>query len=563
MKKDTRFSIRKLTVGVASIAVASFLASGTVDAANLSILDSRMDEEGHNPELPFESFPPSISYTRPEAPWMQGSLDTEAPGDDVEEVTEPRDPNYVNPEAPFTPAAEANYENPEAPFAPAPVFTEAEAPFAGREVEVEDEPEFTEAEAPFAGREVEVEEDPVFTEAEAPFAGREVEVEEEPEVTEAEAPFAGREVEVEEEPEFTEAEAPFAGREVEVEEEPEFTEAEAPFAGREVEVEEEPEFTEAEAPFAGREVEVEEETPETEDDDDTSIPGTIIEPGYKKTLVDIEYPAPSEEASENVATTRSAIENELKDVSTIYAAALTTIINNEGNTQRTRDHYVPYRDGAQNDEGQTILADFLDHYRKAKEDETITLEQLVLDSVGKKGGIYETLTVTAAEKLGFNGVEEGQDPSYYRRAMANNQFLYKAIMATTGEFGYYAPRSAAQEAVNKVYADMTDLLNAGTAAYRTVTGNTEATPNDALAAGLDYYRTVADKPEATLKDVVEELAQFGFNTNGALELAKQYAKDATKLGDVTEHYKETMGEKIYKYIQDETGKILEGIGEGN
>ena len=218
MKKDTRFSIRKLTVGVASIAVASFLTSGTVDAANLSILDSRMDEEGHNPELPFESFPPSISYTQPEAPWMQGSLDTEAPGDDVEEVTEPRDPNYVNPEAPFTPAAEANYENPEAPFAPAPVFTEAEAPFAGREVEVEDEPEFTEAEAPFAGREVEVEEEPEFTEAEAPFAGREVEVEEEPEFTEAEAPFAGREVEVEEEPEFTEAEAPFAGREVEVEE---------------------------------------------------------------------------------------------------------------------------------------------------------------------------------------------------------------------------------------------------------------------------------------------------------------------------------------------------------
>ena len=200
MKKDTRFSIRKLTVGVASIAVASFLTSGTVDAADLSILHSKNEKAaGYNPELPFEPFPPSISYTQPEAPWMQGSVDTELPGDDVEDVTEPRDPNYVNPEAPFAPATEANYENPEAPFAPAPVFTEAEAPFAGREVEVEEDPVFTEAEAPFAGREVEVEDEPEFTEAEAPFDGKEV-----PEFTEAEAPFDGEEV-----PEFTEAEAPF------------------------------------------------------------------------------------------------------------------------------------------------------------------------------------------------------------------------------------------------------------------------------------------------------------------------------------------------------------------
>ena len=210
MKKDTRFSIRKLTVGVASIAVASFLTSGTVDAADLSILHSKNEKAaGYNPELPFEPFPPSISYTQPEAPWMQGSVETEVPGDDVEEVTEPNDSNYVNPEAPFAPGVDANYENPEAPFAPGvdANYENPEAPFAPA-------PVFTEAEAPFAGREVEVEEDPEFTEAEAPFDGEEV-----PEFTEAEAPFDGEEV-----PEFTEAEAPFDGEEV-----PEFTEAEAPF----------------------------------------------------------------------------------------------------------------------------------------------------------------------------------------------------------------------------------------------------------------------------------------------------------------------------------------------
>ncbi|EHR37543.1 YSIRK family Gram-positive signal peptide, partial [Facklamia languida CCUG 37842] len=131
MKKDTRFSIRKLTVGVASIAVASFLTSGSVDAADLSILHSKNEKAaGYNPELPFEPFPPSISYTQPEAPWMQGSVDTEVPGHDVEEVTEPSEANYENPEAPFAPVEEvteplpSNGVNPEAPFAPVEEVTE-------------------------------------------------------------------------------------------------------------------------------------------------------------------------------------------------------------------------------------------------------------------------------------------------------------------------------------------------------------------------------------------------------------------------------------------------------
>ena len=139
MKKDTRFSIRKLSVGVASIAVASFLAGGSADAANLSPLYSKQV----NPELPFEPFPSEIEYTQAETPWTpQESAEGE------------------------TPVAESPVESPE--------FTEAEAPFADRVVE--EEPEFTEAEAPFAGHVIE--EDPEFTEAEAPFANRDEEVSE-------------------------------------------------------------------------------------------------------------------------------------------------------------------------------------------------------------------------------------------------------------------------------------------------------------------------------------------------------------------------------------------------
>ncbi|MGX7145463.1 DUF5633 domain-containing protein [Facklamia languida] len=183
MKKDTRFSIRKLTVGVASIAVASFLASGTVDAANLSILNSHIDDDVYNPELPFEPFPPSISYTQPEAPWMQGSVDTEVPGDDVEDVTEPRDPNYEDPEAPFAPVEDVteprdpNYEDPEAPFAPVEDVTEPR------------DPNYEDPEAPFAPVEDVTEpRDPNYVDPEAPFAPVEDDEEETPE-TEEEAAF--------------------------------------------------------------------------------------------------------------------------------------------------------------------------------------------------------------------------------------------------------------------------------------------------------------------------------------------------------------------------------------
>ena len=137
MNKNTRFSIRKLSVGVASIAVASFLAGGSADAANLSPLYSKQV----NPELPFEPFPSEIEYTQAETPWTpQESAEAE------------------------TPVEESPVESSE--------FTKAEAPFADRVVEVEEDPEFTEAEAPFANRGEEVSEpsEANFVNPEDPFA---------------------------------------------------------------------------------------------------------------------------------------------------------------------------------------------------------------------------------------------------------------------------------------------------------------------------------------------------------------------------------------------------------
>ena len=140
MNKNTRFSIRKLSVGVASVAVATFLAGGASNAANLSPLYSKQV----NPELPFEPFPSEIEYTQAETPWAAQESDNAE-----------------------TPVEESPVESSE--------YTEAEAPFADRVIE--NEPEFTEAEAPFANRVVE--DEPEFTEAEAPFAGREVDLSDE------------------------------------------------------------------------------------------------------------------------------------------------------------------------------------------------------------------------------------------------------------------------------------------------------------------------------------------------------------------------------------------------
>ena len=466
MKKDTRFSIRKLTVGVASIAVASFLTSGTVDAANLSILNSHIDDDVYNPELPFEPFPPSISYTQPEAPWMQGSVETEVPGDDVEEVTEPgeanyenpeapfapgADANYENPEAPFAPGVDANYENPEAPFAPAPVFTEAEAPFAGREVEVEDEPEFTEAEAPFAGREVEVEEDPVFTEAEAPFAGREVEVEDEPEFTEAEAPFAGREVEVEEDDDEVTEPLPSNG-----------VNPEAPFAPVEEEEEEDLEFeilpgykVEEAIGADGKKYkrlvpiedeEVEEDTPDVEEET-PDVEELEVLPGYKvekvkgadgkfyEVLVPIEeeaeepgveltelapaeeldtkivFPAPSQEAKEAVTNSSADLLAEaqkkganLEDVQLLLNSGLNAYKLVTGNEEATLTD---------------ALAAGLEYYRVVSKNESATLEDVIaeLNAIAEVKGFEYAYSLQGARELDAKYSDSNSPIENYKKAM--------------------------------------------------------------------------------------------------------------------------------------------------
>ena len=749
MKKDTRFSIRKLTVGVASIAVASFLTSGTVDAANLSILHSKNEKAaGYNPELPFEPFPPSISYTQPEAPWMQGSLDTELPGDDVEDVTEPRDPNYEDPEAPFAPVEEvnepsdANYENPEAPFAPVeedeevaeprkPNYEDPEAPFApveeDEEVTEPRKPNYENPEAPFAPVEEEEtpeEETPETEEDELEvlpgYKVEEVEgadgkrykrlvpieeVEEETPETEEDLGFEilpGYKIEEvegadgkkykrlvpvergeEETPEVPgEEETPETPGEEETPEVP--GEEETPET-EEDELEVLPGYKVEEAIGADgktykRLVPIEEETPEVPGDEGTDLvpltpatevitlakptplkfqeveDGTVItaadfvtnkedfpegtefvfidyktkeetatkellvapnpktrneylviranhpdaekpsdstrftvtvkailatpiEPGYRKTLDTVTYPAPTEEAKTNVSNSRGSIEEDLSQYSKLYAFGL-GMISEKAKSESTGAYYQPFVDSARSDQGQTVLAHFLDFYRKANENNDLKLEDLIKNSANKPGGIYETLLSDATNYLnkkyhendpipfedGLTKSEYASNMTQYMLASNSDTNIYKGVVNDLKKepvYGAYAPRDKAVEAINKVYADMTELLNAGTSAYRTLTGNSEATENDALAAGLDYYRKIANKPEATLNDVIEDLAQFEFSLSGALELAKQYVEGATKLTDVTAHYKEIMGEKTYKYVQDETGKILDGIGEGN
>ena len=129
MEKNTRFSIRKLGVGVASVAVASFFACGTASAHNLEALTSSKA----NPELPFAHVPVKIEFIQAESPW----LPTNAPENtnDAIEYTDAERP-FAGRELPTAPV-KANFDNPEAPFAPAKAeveFTPAERPFAGREL---------------------------------------------------------------------------------------------------------------------------------------------------------------------------------------------------------------------------------------------------------------------------------------------------------------------------------------------------------------------------------------------------------------------------------------------
>lgn len=146
MEKNTRFSIRKLGVGVASVAVASFFACGTASAHNLEALTSSKA----NPELPFAHVPIKIEFTQAESPWMP----TTTPESDNNSI------EYTGAERPFagrelpTAPVKANFDNPEAPFAPAKAeveFTPAERSFAGRELPTPPlDANYNDPKAPFA-----------------------------------------------------------------------------------------------------------------------------------------------------------------------------------------------------------------------------------------------------------------------------------------------------------------------------------------------------------------------------------------------------------------------------
>ena len=146
MEKNTRFSIRKLGVGVASVAVASFFAPGTASAHNLEALTSSKA----NPEMPFAHVPVKIEFTQAESPW----LPTNAPENtnDAIEYTDAERP-FAGRELPTAPV-KANFDNPEAPFAPAKAeveFTPAERPFAGRELPTPPlDANYNDPKAPFA-----------------------------------------------------------------------------------------------------------------------------------------------------------------------------------------------------------------------------------------------------------------------------------------------------------------------------------------------------------------------------------------------------------------------------
>ncbi|MGX7144129.1 CAP domain-containing protein [Facklamia languida] len=146
MEKNTRFSIRKLGVCVASVAVASFFACGTASAHNLEALTSSKV----NPELPFAHVPIKIEFTQAESPWMPKTT-PESDNNSIEYTGAERP--FAGRELPTAPTS-ANYADPEAPFAPNKAeieYPQAERPFAGRELPTAPvEANFNNPEAPFA-----------------------------------------------------------------------------------------------------------------------------------------------------------------------------------------------------------------------------------------------------------------------------------------------------------------------------------------------------------------------------------------------------------------------------
>ena len=284
---------------------------------------------------------------------------------------------------------------------------------------------------------------------------------------------------------------------------------------------------------------------------------------------------PSEEALKIVKDTRGTFKAEVDQISELFETGLQMLIWRSP-SQSSKDFYQKVLDASQADEGQTVIADFLDYYRKSKDDTSLTLEDLVMDSAGKTGGIYETMILAAADKLGVDSIESGQTPEAYKELMGDYMLrpsdgsnIYKDVMKND-DFGAYAPRKEAVDDVNKTYANVKSLISAGHSAFRQITKDYSLTEEDTLAASLDYYRALTKQPEASLKDVIVDLANYSFDLPGAIKMVQHYDPSVKGLPDVVANYKRVMTTKptkqgradrsVLDFFAKEVQTIIDGLG---
>ena len=303
----------------------------------------------------------------------------------------------------------------------------------------------------------------------------------------------------------------------------------------------------------------------------------IIEVGTKKDqlvkwTVDYGTPEPSEEALTNATETSAVIKKEINQISALFEQGLQFMIW-RAKSQSTRDFYQLYLDASRGDDGQTVVADFLDYYRKSKDDRSLTLEDLVKDSKGKTGSIYETMILAAAEKIGATHIEPGQSMEDYKQSMGaymiapkDGQNVYKNIM-DNGDFGAYAPRQDAIDSVNEDFDNIKSLLDHWQESFKTITNDETITREETLARTLEYYRQVSGQSKATLREAIEDLANYSFSQEGMKAMVNHYDPTLEPLSDI-EAYQKVMAitkqgelmESDLNFFNDTVLEILSNLG---
>ena len=282
---------------------------------------------------------------------------------------------------------------------------------------------------------------------------------------------------------------------------------------------------------------------------------------------------PSEEVLSEVSETTTNFKNELGEIKDLFEQGLDYIIKNS-KSQSTKDFYQKYLDAsrAKDDDGKILVADFLDYYRKSKDDTDLTLEDLVKDSAGKPGSIYETMVIAAADKIGVQSIPSGAEKEFYKQYMGIQMIapkganIYKDVM-DNDDFGAYAPRQEAVDSVNKTFNNMKTLLSQGQSAFRAIRKDYSISEEETLAGSLEYYRLLTKQPEASLKDVVEDLANYSFDLTGAIQMVQHYDPSVKGLSDVVANYKRVMTTKQGHAMQSELDfftkevqTIIDGLG---